>query len=180
MNAQLTASSLGLIITGADWSMCWKDEKRIIWTSPFRITAASFLYIVTNYLSIVFHATDVGIASFGRIKYPHGAVPYGVCLVQFLFKAIGICSLGALLHLILMLRVYALYTKCRFMAAFLVLAFVGRTAAIIGIFSHYDDLSEYRSPFDHAVVGSSSICRDYQGPKSRRKTPEIQLSPPLI
>ncbi|KAJ8095868.1 hypothetical protein PM082_022765 [Marasmius tenuissimus] len=49
-------------------------------------------------------------------------------------------------------KVYALYAKSRFMATFLVLAFVGRKAAIIRISSPHDKFSEYRDPFLHTCV----------------------------
>ncbi|KAJ8095895.1 hypothetical protein PM082_022795 [Marasmius tenuissimus] len=147
MNAKLAASCLGFVMTAADWCLCWKDEKRIIWRLPLKITAANVLYIGTNYSSFFIHAADVAITFFSRIKHPYGVVPYNVCMVHFVFMSIVASVLCALLHLILMLRVYALYGKNRYMGVFLSLALIGRTAALLGIFSVYDYTPEYKNPF---------------------------------
>ncbi|KAJ8088371.1 hypothetical protein PM082_022444 [Marasmius tenuissimus] len=152
MNAQLAASCLGLGLTAADWCACWNDEKRFVWRFPFKITAANFLYILINYLSFVIHTTDVVIAALCRTKFYPDPIPYDFCLGYYLFKAMAVCVVCTLLHSILMLRVYALYAKNRYMAAVLMLVFIGRTVVSGWTFFQSKDLLENRIPFNGLCV----------------------------
>ncbi|KAJ8095823.1 hypothetical protein PM082_022715 [Marasmius tenuissimus] len=149
MNSQMVACCLGLVLTGADCCMCWKDEKRFLWKSPFKITIVICLYLGMNYLSLLAHMTDLVFTFFSRIKYYNDGLTYEVCVVHYVFRAAVASILCTLLHLIIMLRVHALYAQNRYMAGFMILAFVGRAAVLLWVFPKSNELSEYRSPFNY-------------------------------
>ncbi|KIK62671.1 hypothetical protein GYMLUDRAFT_242318 [Collybiopsis luxurians FD-317 M1] len=127
MTTILGASVLGLLLTGCHVVLTRKQEREYIWKRPLRLTVVRGLYVLVRYVAIIIHVGEIILASViiagtGESKQ----TPEHLCLSLVIFRLVSLQSMLLILHLILMLRVFALYNQSLPVGIFLlVLAVVG-------------------------------------------------------
>ncbi|KAI3618115.1 hypothetical protein WG66_005559 [Moniliophthora roreri] len=129
MNAQLAASCLGLSLSLCDIYLTRREEKALIWRPPFRITIVKTLYILSRYLGLTCHMYNVVRSAYWKYRYI--TIPQHSCANYLVFKTSGAQCLAGILHIILILRVYALYNKSLVITLSLILLFSLRFSATI-------------------------------------------------
>ncbi|EEB98554.1 hypothetical protein MPER_01915, partial [Moniliophthora perniciosa FA553] len=87
MNAQLAASCLGLSLTLYDMYLTRKEEKTLIWRSPFRLTVVKTLYILSRYLGLICQMYSVARSAYWKYRYI--TVPRHSCANPLIFKTLG-------------------------------------------------------------------------------------------
>ncbi|ESK91065.1 hypothetical protein Moror_1160 [Moniliophthora roreri MCA 2997] len=121
MNAQLVASCLGLTLTTCDIYLTRKEEKALIWSSPFHFTIVKTLFIFSRYFGLASQLYNVSLSAYWRYRYTAATVPRRFCTRDLAFKIFEHYFLLTILYIVLMLRVYALYNKSLAIILFLVL-----------------------------------------------------------
>ncbi|KIK59254.1 hypothetical protein GYMLUDRAFT_245329 [Collybiopsis luxurians FD-317 M1] len=151
MEVRLGAS--GLLLTGCDAVLTRTQEWEYIWKSPYKLTLVRCLFVLARYLALLIHvwvslpvyevktnafyfSTDVALASIMTAKYQRPKrTPEHLCMPFLVFHVISGQSMLFVLHLILTLRVYALYNKSRtvgvFLLTLLVGGFAGSTVSVV-------------------------------------------------
>ncbi|KAI3618095.1 hypothetical protein WG66_005562 [Moniliophthora roreri] len=153
MNAQLAASCLGLTITLCDIYLTRKQEKALIWSSPFRLTTVKALYIFSRYLGLTCQMYNVARSAYWRHRYI--TLPQRSCTSHLFLRTLGVQTLLETLHIILMLRVYALYNKSHIIALILVLLHALRFSVTIWTVVRYWDI--YKADFDYICFTTESL-----------------------
>ncbi|ESK91063.1 hypothetical protein Moror_1158 [Moniliophthora roreri MCA 2997] len=157
MNVQLVASCLGLALNACDMYLTRKEEKALIWRSPFRVTIVKILYILSRYLGLTCQIYNVSRSAYWKHRYT--TIPQHSCDSHLVFKTLGAQSLLAILHIILMLRVYALYNKTFSMVLILMLIYAARLAATIWTtLKHWD---VYKMDFDYICFTTEPLNSGY-------------------
>ncbi|KAF5350818.1 hypothetical protein D9757_013534 [Collybiopsis confluens] len=129
-----------LFLLGCDGVRTRKQEVEFIWSKPVRLTLVRCLFILVRYLAVLIHIGDIVLAVliFGAPQHP----PHSLCISMLLFRATSCQSMFLVLHLILMLRVFALYNQNLrmggFLLALIVIAFAASTGGVIRGFLHAD------------------------------------------
>ncbi|KAI3610109.1 hypothetical protein WG66_007422 [Moniliophthora roreri] len=137
MNAQLVASCLGLTLTTCDIYLTRKEEKALIWSSPFHFTIVKTLFIFSRYFGLASQLYNVSLSAYWRYRYTAATVPRRFCTRDLAFKIFEHYFLLTILYIVLMLRVYALYNKSLAIILFLVLILALRMFVVIRTFVKY-------------------------------------------
>ncbi|KAJ8077499.1 hypothetical protein PM082_001930 [Marasmius tenuissimus] len=150
MNVQLSATVLGLFVTAGDMFLCLRDEKELIWNLPTLFqTPEQSLYFLSRYLAILAQICDVVTATFWKCKYV--AIPAHHCYIHLVYKSVVCWTFVILLQMVLMLRVYALYSRIKPMAYFLGLILLARVALGSWVIGRYRN-------FAAGSMGFNFIC----------------------
>ncbi|KIK59253.1 hypothetical protein GYMLUDRAFT_675014 [Collybiopsis luxurians FD-317 M1] len=135
----LSASVLGLLLTGCDIVSSRKQELEYMW-KPFQLTVVGGLFILARYLAIMIHIADIALTSVltTKIGEPKQS-PEHLCMSLIFFRLVSCQSMLLVLHLILMLRVFALYNQSLpvgvFLLVLIVVGFVGSTVVMVRRFT---------------------------------------------
>ncbi|KAI3618114.1 hypothetical protein WG66_005563, partial [Moniliophthora roreri] len=129
MNTQLVASCLGLTLTVYDIYLTRKEEKTLIWRFPFRLTIVKTIYVLSRYVGLTYQMYNVVRSAYWKYRYI--TIPQDSCASHLIFKTSGTQGLTVILHVILMLRVYALYNKSLAIILFLTILYALRFSATL-------------------------------------------------
>ncbi|KDR79609.1 hypothetical protein GALMADRAFT_223751 [Galerina marginata CBS 339.88] len=116
-----TLSTLAIILY--EYTITFREELRHIWKRP--ITVVRMVYLFSRYLAIIVQSVNLYL-----VLGPFSALstPERICKGWFSFQLTAACVLMAALDLILMLRLYALYSKSFKVGTLLTLLFCGQIA----------------------------------------------------
>ncbi|ESK91066.1 hypothetical protein Moror_1161 [Moniliophthora roreri MCA 2997] len=146
MNAQLVASCLGLALTTCDMYFTRKEEKALVWSSPLRFTMVKMLYILSKYSGLACQLHNVSLSVYWKYQYAT-TPPRQSCESDLALKIFEHHFLLTTLHIILMLRVYALYYKSFKIGLLLISIFALRLFAAIWSFINYWEI--YKVQFNY-------------------------------
>ncbi|KAF9261738.1 hypothetical protein L218DRAFT_961233 [Marasmius fiardii PR-910] len=114
MNVRLLASGFGLSLTATDIYWCRREEKAFFSAIPKNLSTVPLLYLSCRYLTFIFHLIDIFVFSSEHHKTAIASkFSLHHCLLYTAFQQSTICVVFVLLHVILTMRVYALYGKSR-------------------------------------------------------------------
>ncbi|KIK58670.1 hypothetical protein GYMLUDRAFT_694703 [Collybiopsis luxurians FD-317 M1] len=133
MEARLVASVLGLFLTGCDIISTRRQELEYVWRRPFQLTLVRVLFILARYLAVVIQIVDIVLISVMSAKTGrHEPIPELLCISLLLFRIVSCQCMLLVLHLVLMLRVFALYNQSLLVGVSLlvliIMGFVGPTS----------------------------------------------------
>ncbi|KAF9262366.1 hypothetical protein L218DRAFT_400375 [Marasmius fiardii PR-910] len=151
MNAQLAATVLGLSLSCADMHLTWNEERNF-WKSPVKLiqSPAHWLYVLSRYFAIAAQMCDIIIASIWKYKYT--AIPANICHMHLVFKSV-VSHFGLLiLDIILMLRVYALYSKSQEIALFIGLALLTKLTSGVWISVRLKEIATSSIYFNYVCI----------------------------
>ncbi|KAF9068421.1 hypothetical protein BDP27DRAFT_1327319 [Rhodocollybia butyracea] len=151
MHIRLGAAVLGLVTTGCDIALTMRGEVQYIWKKPLQITFVRCLFVLMRYLPIALHVINIVLASTGLDNAEQ--VPEQYCRIMMVFRILTFSTMLALLELILITRVYALYNRSRAIGTFLVLLLVLRIASTAySVYDHVLRLPEKIEYTSHCVA----------------------------
>ncbi|ESK92813.1 hypothetical protein Moror_9145 [Moniliophthora roreri MCA 2997] len=159
MNTQLAASCVGLSLTFSDMYFTRKEERALVWRYPSQITTVKALYLLSRYMGLACQLYNFSLSATWRHRYHPEPVPLHICASYAAFKGFACCGLLATLHIILMLRVYALYGKSLKIGIILILIYALRHCAMIWAMTRNWDVY-MDTKFDHICTASHTVNDD--------------------
>jgi hypothetical protein len=123
---------LGMLATGYDTYSTRRRELEYMWKGPFQLTFVRCLFILARYLAILIHIINVVLSSITTARFSGTALRATpeFCRNSKIFEAVSCFSMLLVLHLILMLRVWALYDQSLNLGLFLLALLIGRNAGL--------------------------------------------------
>ncbi|KIK57958.1 hypothetical protein GYMLUDRAFT_45761 [Collybiopsis luxurians FD-317 M1] len=131
METRVAVSVLVFLMTGLDVVLTRKKESEFVWTKPFRLTLVRFLYLLARYLALLILLVEITFMCLitAEISETKQAPEYS-CLSLLTFQCVSSQCMLLVLHLILMLRVLALYHQSLFIGAPVSLLIIGRFTGV--------------------------------------------------
>ncbi|KAF8893962.1 hypothetical protein BD779DRAFT_1783549, partial [Infundibulicybe gibba] len=126
MNTILSAACVGLVFSTLEFLTTLTDEARYIWRRP--VTLPRCLFICSRYVGLACHIANVIIAN--HILGNIAVVPAHICLSWLKYQIVIIYFLLAIVDLILVIRVHALYQPNRFVGPLLLLVIITRIGLV--------------------------------------------------
>ncbi|KIK62670.1 hypothetical protein GYMLUDRAFT_41586 [Collybiopsis luxurians FD-317 M1] len=168
MKVRLGASVLGLLLTGCDLVLTRKQELEYVWKRPFQLTLVRGLFVLSRYMAIIIHIADIALASFMTPRIDElKQNPGHLCLSMVIFRLVSCQSMLLILHLILMLRVFALYNQSLpvgiFLLILIVVGFAGLTVGMV-------------RGFTRAKIKFTAFCSPKISVANRWKNPILYLA----
>ncbi|KAI3610103.1 hypothetical protein WG66_007405 [Moniliophthora roreri] len=132
-----------------------KEEKALVWSSPLRFTVVKTLFILSRYFGLICQLYGVSLSVYWKYQYTTATVPRQFCTRDLAFKIFEHYFLLTILHIVLMLRVYALYNKSFRIILFLALILALRLFATIWTLVKYWDV--YAMQFSYICFPTESM-----------------------
>ncbi|KAJ7924950.1 hypothetical protein B0H13DRAFT_1169334 [Mycena leptocephala] len=146
----------GLIFATCEMILTFGTERTYIWKNPQGSILIKFLYLFSRYFALAVHITNTVLVSLVN-KYT--IIPKHLCQIAVIYQGATLFIMIGILDLILILRVYALYNRPKYLASIFACLLVFRF--IVPSFMSYRGMPDQRFAPSCLVISSRSRAPVY-------------------